>query len=108
MPVLPTARSFGNVVRYLSMIGDPRTGALGVDVGASNTTLGAAFNGKLQTTVRSDIGSAFGGLRLLNEAKVAERGALAAFPVVGQRTGSVCHRQRTAPAHHSTRWASSC
>ncbi len=71
IPVLPTARSFGNVVRYLSMIGDSRTGALGVDVGASNTTLGAAFNGKLQLTVRSDIGSAFGGLRLLNEAKVA-------------------------------------
>ena len=70
MPVLPTARSFGNVVRYLSMIGDPRAGALGVDVGASSTTLGAAFNGKLQTTVRSDIGSAFGGLRLLSEAKV--------------------------------------
>ena len=71
MPVLPTARSFGNVVRYLSMIGDPRMGALGVDVGASSTTLSAAFNGKLQTTVRSDIGSAFGGLRLLSEAKVS-------------------------------------
>ena len=54
------------------MIGDPRTGTLGVDVGASNTTLGAAFNGKLQMTVRSDIGSAFGGLRLLKEVKIAD------------------------------------
>ncbi|CAG0936643.1 hypothetical protein TFLX_05525 [Thermoflexales bacterium] len=70
-PVVSTARSFGNIVRYLSMIGDPRAGALGVDVGASNTTVGAAFNGKLQMTVRSDMGSAFGGLRLLSEAKVA-------------------------------------
>jgi hypothetical protein len=81
IPVLPTARSFGNVVRYLSMIGDPRAGALGVDVGASNTTLGAAFNGKLQTTVRSDIGSAFGGLRLLNEAKVASVARWLPFPL---------------------------
>jgi hypothetical protein len=71
MPVLPAARSFGNVVRYLSMIGDPRAGVLGVDVGASSTTIGAAFNGKLQTTVRSDVGSAFGGLRLLSEVKVS-------------------------------------
>jgi len=70
-PVLSTARSFGNVVRYLSVIGDPRAGSLGVDVGASNTTVGAAFNGKLQLTVRSDIGSAFGGSRLLSEAKIA-------------------------------------
>ena len=71
IPVLSTARSFGNVMRYLSMIGDPRAGTLGVDVGASNTMLGAAFNGKLQLTVRSDIGSAFGGGRLLREAKTA-------------------------------------
>jgi hypothetical protein len=68
-PVLPTARSFGNVIRYLSMIGDSRAGVLGVDAGASTTTVGAAFNGKLQLTVRSDIGSAFGGPRLFSEAK---------------------------------------
>jgi hypothetical protein len=81
MPVLPTARSFGNVVRYLSMIGDPRAGALGVDVGASSTTIGAAFNGKLQTTVRSDVGSAFGGLRLLSEVKVSSVARWLPFPI---------------------------
>jgi len=81
IPVLPTARSFGNVVRYLSMIGDSRTGALGVDVGASSTILGAAFDGKLQLTVRSDVGSAFGGLRLLNEAKVASVTRWLPFPL---------------------------
>jgi hypothetical protein len=81
MPVLPTARSFGNLVRYLSMIGDPRAGALGVDVGASNTTLGAAFNGKLQLTVRSDMGSAFGGARVLSEAGVANVARWLPFPI---------------------------
>jgi hypothetical protein len=69
MPVLPTARSFGNVLRYLSMLSDSRAGVLGVDAGASNTTVGAAFNGKLQLTVRSDMGSAFGGANLLAEVK---------------------------------------
>ena len=71
IPIMSTARSFGNMVRYLSMIGDPRAGVLGVDVGASSTMVGAAFNGKLRLTVRSDIGSAYGGSRLLSEAKIA-------------------------------------
>jgi hypothetical protein len=72
VPVISTARSFGSVVRYLSMIGDPRAGTLGVDAGASNTMVGAAFNGKLQLAVRSDIGSAFGGSRLLSEINIAD------------------------------------
>lgn len=67
LPVLSTARSFGYSVRYLSMTGDLKSGALGVDVGASATTIAAAFNGQLYLTIRSDIGSAFGGARLLQE-----------------------------------------
>ena len=72
VPAISTARSFGSVVRYLSMIGDPRAGTLGVDMGASNTMVGAAFNGKLQLMVRSDLGSAFGGSRLLAEINIAD------------------------------------
>jgi hypothetical protein len=69
-PVLSTARSFGHVVQYISVSGDAKRGALGVDVGASTTTLAAAFNGQLQLAVRSDIGTAFGGARLLSEVGV--------------------------------------
>ncbi len=67
LPVTSTARSFGQVVQYLSMTGDLKSGALGVDVGASTTTIAAAFNGQVYLTVRSDIGGAFGGARLLRE-----------------------------------------
>ncbi len=67
VPVLATARSFAQMVQYLSMTKDLRSGALGVDAGAANTTMAAAFNGQLNLTVRSDIGSAFGGARLLQE-----------------------------------------
>ncbi len=67
VPVLSTARSFGQTVQYLSMTGNLKNGALGVDAGAATTTVAAAFNGQLNLTVRSDIGSAFGGVRLLKE-----------------------------------------
>ncbi len=71
LSVLPTARAFGHVVQYLSMTGDMKRGALGVDVGAANTTLAAAFKGEMQLTVRSEIGSAFGGPRFLKDAGAA-------------------------------------
>jgi hypothetical protein len=67
LPLMSTARSFGNVVQYLSLTGDLKRGALGVDAGAASTAVAAAFNGQLYLTVRSDIGSAFGGARLLQE-----------------------------------------
>ena len=71
LPVLPTARAFGHVVQYLSMTGNMKSGALGVDVGAANTALAAAFKGEMQLTVRSDIGSAFGGPHFLSEVGAA-------------------------------------
>ena len=67
VPVLSTARAFGQTVQYLSMLGELKSGARGVDAGAATTTVAAAFNGQLNLTVRSDIGSAFGGARLLQE-----------------------------------------
>ena len=66
-PVLSTARSFGRSVQYLSMTGDLKSGAVGIDAGAAATTIAAAFNGQLYLTIRSDLGSAFGGARLLQE-----------------------------------------
>lgn len=68
LPLLSTARSFGTAVQYLSTTGDPKRGALGVDAGAATTMIAAAFNGRLYPTVRSDIGTAFGGARLVAEA----------------------------------------
>ena len=67
LPILSTARSFGTALQYLGTTGDPRRGALGVDVGAATTLLAAGFGGQLYPTVRSDIGTAFGGARLVAE-----------------------------------------
>jgi len=64
-PLMPTARAFGRLVQYLWHLGDPSKGVLGVDVGAANTTVAAAFDGRLYLTIRGDLGIAFGGDQLL-------------------------------------------
>jgi hypothetical protein len=67
VPLTPTARAFGRLVQYLWHLGDPSKGVLGVDVGAANTTVAAAFGERLFLTIRGDVGTAFGGERLLQE-----------------------------------------
>jgi hypothetical protein len=63
----PTARAFSRMVQYLWHLGDPTKGVLGVDVGAANTTIAAAFDGHPFLTVCGDLGVAFGGRQLLQE-----------------------------------------
>ena len=63
----PTARAFSRIVQYLWLLGDPSSGVLGVDVGAANTTIAAAFDGHPFLTVHGDLGVTFGGERLLQE-----------------------------------------
>jgi hypothetical protein len=43
--MLPTATGFERIIRFLSKIYDPSKGVLGVDIGASATTVAAAFQG---------------------------------------------------------------
>jgi uncharacterized protein (TIGR01319 family) len=66
-PLTPTARAFSRMVQYLWHLGDPTKGVLGVDVGAANTTIAAAFDGHPFLTVQGDLGIAFGGRQLLQE-----------------------------------------
>ncbi len=54
--VMLTADAFGRVIRHLSQTYDPRKGVLGVDIGASQTTIAAGFGGDLRLTVRTDLG----------------------------------------------------
>jgi hypothetical protein len=51
-----TADAFGRIIRHLSRTYDPAKGVLGVDLGASHTTVAAAFEGDLRMSVRSDLG----------------------------------------------------
>jgi hypothetical protein len=55
--LLPTAEAFGRLVRYLSKIYDPDKGVLGVDLGASQVTIAAAFEGELNLSVNSRLGT---------------------------------------------------
>ncbi len=65
VPVTPTARAFSRVMQYLWHQGDPSKGVMGVDLGASNTTIAAVFGGHPFLTVSSNMGIAFGGEKLL-------------------------------------------
>jgi hypothetical protein len=55
--LIPTAEAFGRLVRYLSKIYDPDKGVLGIDLGASHTTIAAGFEGQLNLSVNSELGA---------------------------------------------------
>jgi hypothetical protein len=52
----PTATAFGRIVRFLSGFYDPAKGVLGLDVGASATTIAASFSGDLNLGVYPELG----------------------------------------------------
>jgi hypothetical protein len=54
--LLSSATAFGRVVRFLGTVIDPPKGVLGIDLGASNTSVASAFGGDLQLHVFSDLG----------------------------------------------------
>jgi len=51
VPPMPASHAFGRIVRFLSKVYDPVKGVLGVDLGASNTTIAAAFAGNVSINV---------------------------------------------------------
>ncbi|MBN2146570.1 MAG: glutamate mutase L [Anaerolineales bacterium] len=53
--LLPSAMAFGRTIRYIS-IEFPKKGVLGVDAGASATTIASAFAGDLILSVQSKLG----------------------------------------------------
>jgi hypothetical protein len=67
VPPSPTARAFGRMVEYLWHLGDHTRGVIGVDVGASSTTLAAVFDGNLALTIRGNLGGVFGGEHLIEQ-----------------------------------------
>ncbi len=51
-----TADAFGRVIRYLSQVYSPEKGVLGIDLGASQVTVAAAFDGDLDVSILADLG----------------------------------------------------
>jgi hypothetical protein len=54
--IQPTASAFGQIIAFLSKIYDGNKGVLGIDVGASATTIAAASAGELSLGVYSQLG----------------------------------------------------
>jgi len=52
----PTSTAFARITRFLSKVYDPTKGVLGIDVGASATTIAAAFDGDLALGVYPEYG----------------------------------------------------
>ncbi len=62
-PIMPTAAAFSRVIEYLwHQESRPDRGVLGIDVGASTTTVVACFDGQAQLSVHAEHGLAFGPL----------------------------------------------
>ena len=66
----PTATAFGRIIRFLSKVYDPAKGVLGVDIGASATTVAAAFTGDLTLGVYPQFGLGKGLAGMHNQASV--------------------------------------
>jgi hypothetical protein len=55
--LMPAATAFGRTIRYLSKVSaQPRKGVMGVDVGASATTIASAFSGDLILSIHPSLG----------------------------------------------------
>jgi hypothetical protein len=54
--MIPTSLAFERVIRFLSQIYDPSKGVLGIDIGASSTTITTAFTGKSSLGVYPQFG----------------------------------------------------
>jgi hypothetical protein len=56
MQLTPTASAFGRIIQFLSKVYDPTKGVLGIDVGASATTIAAAYDGEVSLGVYPQYG----------------------------------------------------
>lgn len=70
--VLPTAYAEGRLVRFMSRVYRSKKGILGVDIGASATTLAAGFNGELTLGVYPQFGLGEGVSGLLRHTSLEE------------------------------------
>ncbi len=64
---LPTANAFGRTIQFLSHVIDFPKGMLGIDLGATNTSVAAAFAGELNLKIYSELGMGRGMNKLLQE-----------------------------------------
>jgi len=83
--LMNSADGFGRVIRYLSTVYDSGKGVLGVDIGASQTTVAAGFSGDLQLHVRTDLGLGSAITGVLRHASAADVARWLPVPVAEPR-----------------------
>jgi hypothetical protein len=67
---MPTSMAIGRIISFLSKVYRSEKGALGIDLGASATTLATAFDGKLSLGVFPELGLGSGVSQLLRFTKL--------------------------------------
>ena len=72
MRLMPTSSAFGRMIQFLSKVYDPGKGVLGIDVGASATTIAAAFDGELNLGVYPEYGLGHGITGLLENSRIED------------------------------------
>jgi len=72
MGLIPTSNAFGRMIQFLSKVYDPGKGVLGIDVGASATTIASAFDGEIQLGVFPEYGLGQGIRGLLENSHINE------------------------------------
>jgi hypothetical protein len=70
--MIPTSLAFERVIRFLSQIYDPSKGVLGIDIGASSTTIATAFTGKSSLGVYPQFGLGINTPMLLRLSKIED------------------------------------
>ena len=70
--LIPTSGAFGRMIQFLSKVYDPGKGVLGIDVGASATTIAAAFDGDLRLGVYPEFGLGMRASGLLENSHINE------------------------------------
>lgn len=70
--LLPSASGLGRVVRFLSKAGESRKGALGIDIGASSTTVACSMDEELALGVYPQFGLGEGLKNIFDFAEMAE------------------------------------
>jgi hypothetical protein len=70
--ILPTARSADYTIRYCERAWKASKAAVGVDIGSSNVTINVSYDGRSQTTIRTDLGIGYGLLGLLDQVAVSD------------------------------------
>jgi len=70
--IYPTAQAQGTFVRFLSRLPAWPRGVLSVDVGASATTVAAAWNGALQLSVQANLGLGAGAAAVIADSPVEQ------------------------------------